>query len=69
MKDISTYILMLELRNRIDDILNDPEPMSDPVLETLLQQSDVMVDTLESMKGSLNNVMNRYYQIMQRSDT
>ena len=68
MKDISTYILMLELKNRINDFLNDPEPQSDPVIESLISGSDVMITSLEALESSLNNLINRYINICARSE-
>lgn len=38
MKDINTYMLMLELCKRVSDYEFDPEPVHDPVLETLSKQ-------------------------------
>lgn len=35
MTQMNTYLLMLELNNRITDFLYDPEPQSDIVLEDL----------------------------------
>lgn len=32
--EFDTDALVMELRNRIDDHLNDPEPQHDPVLES-----------------------------------
>ena len=68
MKDISTYILMLELKSRINDFLNDPEPQSDPVIESLISGSDVMITSLEALESSLNNLINRYINICARSE-
>lgn len=68
MKDISTYILMLELKNRINDFLNDPEPQADPVIESLISGSDVMITSLEALESSLNNLVNRYINICARSE-
>lgn len=33
--EFETGILVLELYNRIDDYMNDPEPQSDPFLEQM----------------------------------
>lgn len=68
MKDISTYILMLELRNRINDFLNDPEPRHDPMIESLISGSDIMITSLEALESSLNNLINRYINICARSE-
>jgi hypothetical protein len=68
MNDINTYILMLELKNRINDFLNDPEPKHDTVMTELVAGSDIMITSLEALESSLNNLMNRYTRICQRSE-
>ena len=38
MKDIDTYVLMVELCKRVSDYQFDPEPVHDPVLATISTQ-------------------------------
>jgi hypothetical protein len=35
MREIDTYILLVELHNRLDDYLCDPEPAYDPSLQNI----------------------------------
>lgn len=64
MNNISTIMLVLELRNRLDEQLHGEIESLDPVVETLLRDQDCMYDQLDSLHNVLHNVTQRYYQIL-----
>jgi len=53
MNDIDTYMLMVELCKRVSDYEFDPEPVHDPVLETLSTQLGTLLDLHQELYGTI----------------
>lgn len=60
MRDIDTYIILMELYNRLDDYLCDPEPVYEPSLqgvraEYIVQARDGLSQLRRAIRKELMN--------------
>lgn len=63
MNNISTIILLIELRNRLDEQLHGEAASTDPVVGTLLSDNPILFDQLDSLHSTLKTLIDRYYRI------
>lgn len=65
MKDVDTYLLMVELHTRIADYLYDPEPEHDAMLSELWNDVKRNEQVMKRMEREMRTLMARYRNILQ----
>lgn len=64
MDNIDTYLLMVELKKRLYNTLEAPEPQSDICLDDLWAESTATEESLKALMYKLDNIINRYHNLM-----
>lgn len=68
MKDIDTYMLMLELQKRVSDYAYDPEPVHDRMLTSLCMDNKDNRRVIKWLDSELRILLAKYKDIaMERS--
>lgn len=65
MDNIDTYLLMVELKKRLYNTLEAPEPKSDICLDDLWAESTATEESLKALMYKLDNLINRYHRMME----
>lgn len=63
MDNIDTYLLMVELKRRLNDHLYSEEPQHDSVLEDLWVESETNEFAMEGLHNQLSNLIMRFEKI------
>lgn len=66
MENLDTYLLMVELKKRLHNTLEAPDPQSDICLDELWAESTAMEETLKSLMYKLDAIINRYHRMMEQ---
>ena len=64
MEHIDTYFVMKELQHRLHDAVYNADICTDPVLNTLREQTDDNVNTMKRMDRELRILLSRYHNLL-----